>query len=758
FAGGGGTLFLADQTTALTAPATGSIVGNDAVVDLLGYGSSNTFEAAAAPAASVSTSLSRTNASDTDNNSADFTTGAPTPTNSAGGAGTVTPPAPTQPPVAGVPVPISAIQGEGDTSPLVGSTVTARGFVTASYPTGGIDGFYIQTPATGGELDLSSHTSSQGIFVYSPGTVAGVAVGSYVEVTGEVSEYYGMTQLSVVAGALSVLPATDAAPTAAAVEFPSDPAQRESLEGMLLAPTSEFTVTDNYDTNYYGSVVLAQGDSPLITPTAVVEPGSAEYTAMVAANAAKTVTLDDGSTLNYNSTDNRNTPLPYLSTSSPVRIGAAVSFTSPVIVDYRFDSWNFQPLTQLTADNAATVQPVSFENTRSALPDNVGGDITMASFNVLNYFSTTGDELTGCTYFTDRAGNPNTVRSGCDARGAAEEDDLQRQQVKIVTAINSLDADVVSLEEIENSAAFGKDRDDALATLTAALNNAAGSTVWSYVPSPADVPAAEDVIRTAFIYKSAVLTTVGESVILDDPAFTGSGREPLAQAFQLANGTAGSEFLAIVNHFKSKGSGTGENADLGDGQGASNATRVAQAEALVAFAEAQKTSTGITRVFLSGDFNAYLMEDPIDVIRDAGYIDLGSTTGEATYAYDGAIGSLDHIFASAEANADVTDVDIWNINSVESIALEYSRYNYNALNLYEANVYRSSDHDPILVGLDLTADVVKPTLPGKGCGPERANPKAGLKDGPNPNSRWGDPTKSANGKVWPGRQPDCDKK
>jgi len=44
---------------------------------------------------------------------------------------------------------------------------------------------------------------------------------------------------------------------------------------------------------------------------------------------------------------------------------------------------------------------------------------------------------------------------------------------------------------------------------------------------------------------------------------------------------------------------------------------------------------------------------------------------------------------------------VWNINSVESIALEYSRYNYNALDLYQPNAFRSSDHDPILVGLNL---------------------------------------------------------
>jgi 5'-nucleotidase len=393
-----------------------------------------------------------------------------------------------------------------------------------------------------------------------------------------------------------------------------------------------------------------------------------------------------------------------------------------VVVDYRFDAWNLQPTQQLTPENAAAVQPATFENTRTPAPIPVGGDATVASFNVLNYFSTTGDEVTGCTFYTDRAGDPVTVNSGCDARGAAEQEDLDRQQAKIVSAINALDADVVSLEEIENSARFGIERDAALAELTDALNAAAGAGTWAFVPSPAAIPADEDVIRTAFIYKPALIETVGSSVILDDPAFV-NARDPLAQAFQLVDGGESSRFLAIVNHFKSKGSGEGADADQGDGQGASNASRVAQATALVAFADSLETETGIERVLLTGDFNAYEKEDPIDVILAAGYTDLGEATGKQSYAFDGAVGSLDHVFASEAAAADVTGADIWNINSVESIALEYSRYNYNAVNLYTADPYRSSDHDPLVVGLALLED--SPETPGEEL-PEAGTPGAGL--------------------------------
>ena len=207
-------------------------------------------------------------------------------------------------------------------------------------------------------------------------------------------------------------------------------------------------------------------------------------------------------------------------------------------------------------------------------------------------------------------------------------------------------ADVLSLEEIENSAAFGIDRDTALRDLVTALNADAGRHTWAYVPSPSRVPEVEDVIRTAFIYRTSAVKPVKESTILDDPAFD-NAREPLAQEFRPRQSGSKHDFVVIVNHFKSKGSGTGEDADQGDGQGASNASRVKQARALVGFADAQRRAAKTDTVFLTGDFNAYNEEDPVEVIEDAGYVNVPrALTDKETYQFDGLIGSLDHVFAS----------------------------------------------------------------------------------------------------------------
>ena len=611
-------------------------------------------------------------------------------------------PAPATPADAAEITPIREIQGEGDSTPLDGQTVTTRGVVTAAYPTGGYNGFFVQTPGTGGQLG-AEHVASDALFVYGSRAVAEVAIGDYVEVTGTAGEYNGLTQISSDADLVTVL-TEQAEPVAPAeVVWPRTDAERERFEGMLLAPQGDFTVTNTYITGQYAEVGLAAGTTPLLAPTEVARPGTAEYDEVVADNAARAVVLDDGASLNFqrSATD---VPLPYLSLADPVRVGAPVTFTRPVVLDYRNDAWKFQPTEQLTVDNAADVQPATFANTRTAHPADVGGAVQLASFNVLNYFTTTAEDV-GCdSVYTDREGNPITANRCPEPgpRGAANDENLQRQQAKIVAALNAMQAEVVSLEEIENSAALGKPRDEALSTLVAALNADLGEDAWAFVPSPSALPASEDVIRTAFIYKKAAVSPIGDSVILDDPAFV-NARQPLAQAFAAA-GSDEAAFVAIVNHFKSKSdsdpAAEGDNA-AGD-QGAFNGDRVRQAEALVAFAAERAQSVEGGAVFLLGDFNAYTQEDPLQVLRDAGYTDLGADTGKYTYSFSGQSGSLDHVLASPSARELVTGTDIWNINAGEALALEYSRYNANVRNFYDASPYRSSDHDPVVVGLDLS--------------------------------------------------------
>ena len=203
---------------------------------------------------------------------------------------------------------------------------------------------------------------------------------------------------------------------------------------------------------------------------------------------------------------------------------------------------------------------------------------------------------------------------------------------------------------------------------------------------------------------------VGDSVVLSDQSSEGEAfedaREPLAQAFKQVRTPDRRAFAVVVNHFKSKGSGTPDP----DGQGNANDVRILQAEALATFADEFKTARGISRVFLAGDFNAYSEEDPIQVLEEAGYTSLESTSDpdEESYNFDGMVGSLDHVLANEAALADVVGVDIWDINASESVYYEYARFNSNVTNLYADGPFRSSDHNPEIVGIE--------TRPGRHVG------------------------------------------
>ena len=686
-----GQVLLLSSTTPFA--GTGDVAGNPAMVDMMGYGNgATTFEGAPTGVdLTAATSAQRyDNVTDSDNNADDFNEAAPTP-----GDGIIAPDE----------VTIAEIQGPGDASPIQGDYVLTTGVMTSRYATGGFEGFHIQT---GGTPDTPA--ASDGVFVYAPDIDprSFPPIGTSVQVVGDVSEFNNLTEVT--AESLSVI---DDLPAVAPLSVPwSDldtNGEREAHESELIAPQGPFTVTDSYNVDNFGEIGLAAGTTPLVTPTEVEDAQTGDPAAVAADNAARAITLDDGATINFREGANTDTPYPWLTPTTPVRVGAPVTFNDTVLLDYRFGEWKLEPQRRVTGSGA----PVAvFENTRTAAPEAVGGDIRLSTFNVLNYFPTTGVEFdampgTTCTYFTDRDGERTTVNS-CNPngpRGAADPANLARQQAKIVEAINALDASVVSLEELENSVKFGKNRDFAIGVLVDALNADAGAGTWAFAPSPAPAdmptPAQEDVIRTGFIYKPADVELVGASEIRIDEENFDNAREPLAQVFKPVGGGDTSAFAVIVNHFKSKGSGAND----GTGQGNANPDRIGQAEALSAFADSFATERGVEAMFLAGDFNAYTQEDPMQVLYDDGYSNLESTTdpGEASYSFDGMSGSLDHVVANEAAEALVTGVDVWNVNAEEAVAYEYSRYNSNVTQLFDGTQpFKASDHNPEVVGLDLT--------------------------------------------------------
>ncbi|ACP33774.1 ExeM/NucH family extracellular endonuclease [Corynebacterium aurimucosum] len=697
-----------------------------AEVDLVGYGEASLSEGSPTKALNNSTSAQRdAEGTDTDDNSADFSAAAPTP-KSGGSAAPQPDPTPTEP---GATVTIPEIQGTGAESPLKGQNVTTQGVVTAVWQgEKSLNGFTIQTPGTG---KTAPTEASEAVFVYTGGTGFYPEIGDSVEVTGTVDEYFGQTQIALSAG--STLDDALSPVTPLALEaLPEGDEEREKLESMLLKP-GVHTVTDNYGLNRYGELGLAPGTEALRQPTDIVSPGTQEQKDMEAANAAKYVILDDGSTRDF-SRDGASTKLPYImqngSEVKTIRTTNQVEFAdSGVILGYGHEQWRFQPTAMITGDSAAADLPITWDPARPEAPQ-VDGDYTVAAFNVLNFFINLGED-NGAKSYKDRFGNGVGSDSGT-FRGAWSESAFNDQKGKILTALEGLDADVIGLSEIENAAnTVGGSYDDAVKYLVGELNSRAGSEKWDYVKAPANASADTDVIRTAIIYKKDRVKPVGEATLLEDARFKGTARTPLAAEFQPVSDRCAAEgpdsFVVVTNHFKSKGSVANGDADTGDGQGNNPNVRNAHAQAVLD-GLAKQPQWQEKATFVMGDLNAYSKEDAISVFRNAGYtIPVEELNAQedwqdvASYQFSGRLGSLDHILANEHVDAQAAQT--WNINSNEPIAMEYSRRNYTGGDVFEAdNPYRSSDHDPVKVGFNL-ATVKRSADELKDCeNPEEPDP------------------------------------
>ena len=571
---------------------------------------------------------------------------------------------------------ISAVQGSGTTSPMVNSIVEIEGVVVGAFPgTTGFQGLHVQEH----DADQDGNpTTSEGLFVFEPNGGATYAVGDTVRVRGRVVEFTSsgqtLTELSNLNN-LDVCSSGDTV-TPAEVTLPfASPTFAERYESMLVEIDQELTVTETFSLGRFGEVVLSSGGR-LLNPTNVVEPGSAAI-ALQAANNLRRIVLDDGDS--RQNLDPTLYPTGGLSASNTLRVGYTTS-NNTFVLEQRFGVYRLQP----TADLPEFVA----SNPRTATPPSVGGGLQVASFNVLNYFDTLdlGPDICG----------PDEDQ---ECRGADSETELERQRAKIVAALAGLDADVVGLIELEN------DSGEAVDDLLAALNAATAAGTYAAIDTGT---IGTDAIKVALIYTPAAVTPVGAYAILDssvDERFDDELNRPaLAQSFEDAEGA---RFTVVVNHLKSKGSACDGDPDAGDGQGNCNVTRTEAARALVDWLASDPTGSGDRDVLVIGDLNAYAKEDPIDVFVEAGYtnlIEAFSGAGAYSYVFEGQSGYLDHALASPTLTAQVAGAADWHINADEPPVLDYN-VEFKSLNhvetLYAPTPYRSSDHDPVLVGLDL---------------------------------------------------------
>ncbi|WP_454261034.1 ExeM/NucH family extracellular endonuclease [Pseudoxanthomonas mexicana] len=544
-------------------------------------------------------------------------------------------------------VPIGEVQGDGPRSPLDGQAVTVEGVVTAAFAD--LGGVFVQ------DTDDGETTTSDALFVaFEEGApVPLLTPGDRIRVRGIVGERKAGGDDTLTALYAPVIQSRGTgriAPTVLAAQ----PADWEALEGMLVRIDAPLTLSGTHTFERFGELTTSF-DGRLWQPSEVAAPGSAEAKRLAADNARRTLVLDDGSSKRDPAT------VWYVKNGQPLRTGTVLTGVQG-IVDARHGGWRLQ----------LTVSPTIAAAERPAAPQ-VAGNVRVAAFNLENLFN--GDGKGG--------GFPTE-------RGAKTPEQLKAQVAKLTATIRGLNPDIAALMELEND---GYGADSSLAQLVAALNAGGGS--WRFIdakqgPGP-------DTIRVGIIYRSDTVKPTGKPATLEAGPFGERSRSPLAQAFVRGSGKP---FVVVANHLKSKGcsEATGADADQKDGAGCWNALRLDSAKRLDAWLKTDPTRTRSDRIVMLGDFNAYAMEAPVRWLRDdAGWVDAFAQAGieqPYSYVYNGLTGRLDHALLSPSLAKQLRGAAEWHINADEQDAQGYADG--------DASVpFRSSDHDPLLLGFDL---------------------------------------------------------
>lgn len=552
-----------------------------------------------------------------------------------------------------------------------GNAYLIEGTVTGVYTSLSPAGFFVQERP--GATDNNPATSDA-VFVAQPNPI--VQVGDHVRVEGIVQKQsIGSQEQPIITKAqVAVLNTGDELPAFTAIKAPIfSAAELLPYINRRVEFSMPLTVTDIYNLRNKGELVLSAGGK-LFQPTQFIDPNDDPATgttssgnsnvdavrAMEQANHARAILLDNGSSVAPSAP-------PFMDPSyHTMRIGSTITQLRGIL-SYEGGKWRVHPIGGQANTPRFTVK-------RPQVPNLGEVDVKLASFNVFNYFNGDG-----------KGGGFPTVR------GARTSEGFARQRSKIIAALAAIDADIVGLTEVEND---GTGPTSAIQDLVDGLNAAVGKGTYAFVHDGGDTQQANntDAIHNALLYKPNVVKPIGAALI--DQTTGIFERPPLAQVFAVPRRGRTEKVAIVVNHFRARVNGTGTDADLGDGQGGFNNRRCKQATELVSFINKQVIPAGATQVVSIGDYNANYEEDPIDILRAAGFVAATPPTS-ASYVFKGFTGSLDHCMISSNLVGFI-DVQKWNINCYEPYFLEYSQAGA-ATDV--SSPFRSSDHDPVLMGI-----------------------------------------------------------
>ncbi|MCR9580179.1 ExeM/NucH family extracellular endonuclease [Vibrio antiquarius] len=652
---------------------------------------------------------------------------------------------------------IQEIQGEGASSPFIDGypyITTEDHFVTgvvSAVTTGLTKGFYLQALENDG-----NDKTSEGLFIHTDVADTELKAGDVVCVKGKVQEYYSNTQLSSDANSY-VKTGTSNASLVTPLTIKEGETLRDALErheGMQveLSSASELFVTRNFSYDYDSrrNNMMLSHEAPLFKPTQLHAAESDAAVALAKENAANRIYLESDSKA-------PNGQIPYFptfaqdldqngSSEQHIRLGSRVEGLQGVVA-YSYNEYRLIATNEVDSSNFVTSGD-DFDVARKAAPAIADSDLRVASFNVLNYFTSVAD-----------SGHDNPTGQN---RGATNLDEFLIQQAKIVSAMNKMDADIIGLMEVENNG-FGDG--SAIQNLVDALNAEIDDVEdhYTYVEIEEQDKYQEeyfgsDAIMVAILYRANAVTPkdaakviitpeqhIAENTITrkegteSNPAYDKYQRHSLLQTFTVKE--TGEDLSVVVNHFKSKGSecieewiAGVEDSEPADLQGNCNNFRVSAARVV---GEALKDIDG--DVLVMGDLNAYGKEDPLLTLTDysqekygrdiytAAYTTIGGGELQVektkiekgyglhnlntllhgadtfSYTYSGELGNLDHALASSSLAQKVVAIEDWHINSLESNLFEYSSKYTGDMPKYK-DAFSASDHDPVIIAIDLPDD------------------------------------------------------
>ncbi|MFE3139570.1 endonuclease/exonuclease/phosphatase family protein [Streptomyces scopuliridis] len=668
-----GTVALVHSTTPLTCLTAADCTADGSVKDLVGFGTAVVRETSPATGAGNTTSVSRNAAlTDTDNNSADFTGGTPSPRNSAGTGGG-SEPSPTPSPTSTTPgeLRIHDIQGTTRISPHAGTTVTdVPGIVTAVRGTGSSRGYWVQDPKPDNDP-----ATSEAVFVFTGSVTPLVKVGDSVLVSGKVTEYYpggaaggnqSVTELSgptaTVLSSGNALPAAEVVDAKALPEAYAPDAKGANIESLTLKPTQ-------YALDWLES---REGMLIQINDNRVVGASNAYGETWVTTKPQQNATPRGGTLYGSYAQPNSGRLLVASLTGekAAANVGDTLTGATTGVLDYsNFGGYGLQATT-LGKVKSGGLKP---EVAKKAKSD----ELSVATYNVENLDPT----------------DPQ-----------AKFDRLAEGIVK-----NLATPDIVSLEEIQDNNGAKDDgtvaADKTLAQFVAAIQAAGGPAYeWRSIDPENKTDGGEPGgnIRNVFLFNpkrvsfvdrpggdattaTKVVTTGknGKDITLSvspgriNPTSTAwkSSRKPLVGEFTFR----GEQVFVIGNHFNSKGGDQSLHSRFQPPVLGSETQRLAQAKEVNTFVTGLLTQDKKAKVVVLGDLNDYPFSAPVAALTKGKVLtDLMDTLPKNerySYVYDGNSQTLDHILVS----------------------LAVKKFDYEVVHINAEFADQASDHDPQVV-------------------------------------------------------------